>query len=241
MSNPSSSAQASRTALLAGATGLVGSFCLRLATQAFDRIVAVTRRPLVATSDRVQALVSELDQLGGQPPVPARAALSALGTTMARAGSREAFRHVDHEGVLAFARWARAGGAETFVLVSSAGASPTSRTFYLRTKGETERDLETLAFPRLVILRPGLLIGPRSERRFGEAIAQWLLPRANPVLRGPLRAFRAIPAEQVAAAMWSAAESREPGRFVWHNDQIQAAARRPIPLAPEPVLSQPAV
>jgi uncharacterized protein YbjT (DUF2867 family) len=226
---------AGSTVLLAGATGLVGSNCLRLLLTgtAFERVVAVVRRPLPAIHDRLQALVTEFEALAGHPPVPGRAGLCALGTTMNKAGSKEAFRRADHDAVLSFARWARAGGAGTFVVVSSAGASPKSRTFYLRVKGETERDLEAIGFPRLVILRPGLLLGERSEMRLGEAIGQALLRRVNPVLRGPLRPYRAIPAERVAAAMVAAARVDEPGRFIWHNEQIEAAAGvAPMPRPP---------
>ena len=225
--------------MLAGATGLVGSNCLRLLLTglAFDRVVAVVRRPLPATHDRLQVLVTEFESLAGHPPAPARAGLCAVGTTMAKAGSKEAFRRADHDAVIAFARWARAGGAGTFVLVSSAGASPTARNFYLRVKGETERDLEGIGFPRLVILRPGLLLGERSEMRLGESIGQALLRRVNPVLRGPLRPYRAIPAEHVAAAMVAAATGSESGRFVWHNEEIEAAAKGSIRAVPEPVVS----
>jgi uncharacterized protein YbjT (DUF2867 family) len=229
-------ANANETVLLAGATGLVGGTCLRLLLtgSAFDRVLAVVRRPLPATHERMQVLVTELDALAGHPPAPARAGLCAVGTTMAKAGSKEAFRRADHDAVLAFARWARAGGAGTFVAVSSAGASPTARNFYLRVKGETEQALSQVGFPRLVILRPGVLLGERSEVRLGEAIGQALLRRINPVLRGPLRPYRAIPAEQVAAAMITAASADEPGRHVWHNEEIAAAAQR-VPTRPTSV------
>jgi uncharacterized protein YbjT (DUF2867 family) len=223
----------SRTALLAGATGLVGGACLRLGSAVFEQIAVVARRPLPGDDKTRTITVNEFEQLAGVPPVPARAGLCALGTTMAKAGSKEAFRRVDHDAVLAFARWVRAGGAGTFVLVSSAGASPTARNFYLRTKGQTEQDLQRLGIPRLVILRPGVLLGPRRERRLGEALAQMVLPRLNPLLRGPLRGFRAVRAEAVAAAMLAAAVREEPGVFIWHNDEIEAAARsalqRPLP------------
>ncbi len=239
MSSSTRATDGSGTVLLAGATGLVGGHCLSLASDAYDAVVAVTRRPLATPSPRVRDLVTELDQLPGHPPVPARAGLCALGTTMARAGSREAFRRVDHDGVLAFARWARAGGARTFVLVSSAGAAPTSRTFYLQVKGETEAALQAIGFPRLVILRPGLLLGARGERRLGEAIGQALFRRANFLLVGPLRGYRAIAAETVAAAMLAAASADQPGRFIWHNQEIEAAARALPPPSQQPAVSQP--
>jgi uncharacterized protein YbjT (DUF2867 family) len=229
----------SRTALLAGATGLVGGACLRLGSAVFDHLIVAARRPLPGDQQTRTIVVSELEQLAGVPPVPARAGLCALGTTMAKAGSKEAFRRVDHDAVLAFARWVRAGGAATFVTVSSAGASPGARNFYLQVKGQTEQDLQRIGFPRLVILRPGVLLGPRRERRLGEALAQMVLPRLNPLLRGPLRPFRAIRAEAVAAAMLAAAARDQPGVFILNNDEIEAAARSALQSHPPAILSEP--
>jgi uncharacterized protein YbjT (DUF2867 family) len=215
------------TVLLAGATGLVGSHCLRrlLADgSTVARVVAVGRRPPPLEHARLQPLVTPLDQLPGHIPVRARAALCALGTTMAQAGSQAAFRQVDHDAVVTFARWARAGGVTTFVLVSSGGADAASRTFYLRVKGEAEEAVAGVGFPRLVVLRPGILIGPRRDTRRGEAIAQRAAPLLKPLMLGPLRRYRPISADTVAAAMLAATATRDPGRLLWHNDEIEAAA-----------------
>jgi uncharacterized protein YbjT (DUF2867 family) len=223
-----------KTVLLAGATGLVGDLCLRrllAKTSTAERVVAVVRRPPAQEDARLQVLETPFDQLPGHIPVPARAALCALGTTMAQAGSQDAFRQVDHDAVVAFARWARAGGVTTFVLVSSAGAAPGSRTFYLRVKGEAEEAVAAVGFPRVVVLRPGVLIGPRRETRRGDAIAQRLMPLLKPLMAGPLRRFRAISADTVAAAMIAATATRDPGRHVWHNQDIEAAAHAPAPQA----------
>jgi uncharacterized protein YbjT (DUF2867 family) len=213
--------------LLAGATGLVGAAALdrMLGREPGPAVVAVGRRPPPRSHPRLRAVVGDFSRLGAEPPIPARAALCALGTTLAKAGSPEAFRAVDHDAVLAFARWAREGGAGTFVLVSSVGADPAARNLYLRVKGEAERDVGALGFSRLVILRPSLLLGPRAERRPGEAVARALAPLVNPLLRGPLRRYRGIAAGTVAAALVAAAEDDAPGTHVWDNDAIEAAAR----------------
>lgn len=226
MSNEDNPVVRRGTALLAGATGLVGGHCLNqlLSDSPFEKVVVISRRPLSVTDDRLQVVVTPLERLPLELPVAGRAALCALGTTLARAGSQEAFRKVDHDGVVAFARWARAGGARTFVLISSTGADPRARTFYLRVKGEAEEAVGALGFPRLVILRPGLLMGDREERRTGERVAQAVFRLVNPIMKGPLGRVRGIDAQRVAAAMLVAAASDEPGRIVWHNDQIEAAA-----------------
>jgi uncharacterized protein YbjT (DUF2867 family) len=214
------------TVLLAGATGMVGGRCLQrlLADPAFGTVVAVARRPPDVAHDRLRLAITEFSLLHELAPVPAATALCALGTTIKVAGSQAAFRAVDHDAVLAFARWARRGGAGTFVLCSSVGADSRSRNFYLRTKGEVEQALATLGFGRLVILRPGLLLGERAEPRAGEAVARKLAPALNVLLAGPLRRYRAISADGVAAAMVAAARGSEDGQLLWEHDAIVAAS-----------------
>jgi uncharacterized protein YbjT (DUF2867 family) len=133
---------------------------------------------------------------------------SALGTTIRAAGGEEAQRRVDHGYQLADARAARRNGVAAYVLVSSAGASPRSRLFYSRMKGELERDVEALGFERTRLLRPGPLDGDRPERRTGERIALAVLRPLSPVLPAPLRPIRA---SVVARAALAAALDPTPG------------------------------
>jgi uncharacterized protein YbjT (DUF2867 family) len=215
----------SRTIVLAGATGLVGGLALRrlVAGAGFDRVVALARRPLPA-QPRLETRVVDFAALDREAAVPCAAALCALGTTIKTAGSQAAFRAVDHDAVVSFARWARRGGAATFVLVSSVGADATARNFYLRVKGEAEESVAAVGFARLVVLRPSLLLGDRAERRAGEGVARKLAPAFNPLLLGGLRRYRAIGAGDVSAAAVAAARDDAPGRLVWEYEQIQAAA-----------------
>jgi uncharacterized protein YbjT (DUF2867 family) len=225
-SAPAVDAVSPARAVIAGATGLVGAACLRklLGSAEFARVTAVARRPLGVADARLDVVVGDFDALATVPPVPARAGICALGTTIAKAGSQAAFRKVDHDAVVAFAQWLRQAGTTTFVLVSSVGAAPDARSFYLRVKGETESAVAALGFDRLVILRPSLLLGPRPERRLGESIAQSVVPVLNPLLVGPLRIYQAMQGETVAAALVTAAAGSQPGRHVWHHDEIVAAA-----------------
>lgn len=216
------------TALLAGATGLVGGHCLGLllADERFRPVVAVGRRAIEGR-EHLEMVVADLARLDELAPRPAAVALCALGTTIRKAGSQAAFRAVDHDAVVAFARWARRGGCATFVLCSSVGADPRSRNFYLRVKGEAEEGVAALGFERFVALRPSLILGARAERRPAEAVAQRLAPVISAALLGPLRRYRSIAADSVAAAMVAAARTREPGRFAWEHDEIAAGAAPP--------------
>lgn len=215
--------------LLAGATGLVGGHCLRrlLADASFASVMALSRRPVEVAHPKLVVAEVDFSRLEDRAPPPATAALCALGTTIKQAGSQKGFRAVDHDAVVAFASWARRAGCRTFALVSSVGADPASRTFYLRVKGEAEEAVAALGFPRFVALRPSLLLGRRASSRPAEAVARGLMPVIAPILGGSLRRYRPISADTVAAALVAAARSHEPGRLVWEHDEIVARAAAP--------------
>jgi uncharacterized protein YbjT (DUF2867 family) len=213
--------------LLAGATGLVGSAVVQQAARSNEiAVMALARR----SSQHLPGVEWRVADPGEWPAVikEARPAVfaSALGTTWRAAGKSEAaFRAVDQRLVVACARAAREAGAERCILVSSVGADPATRNFYLRVKGEVEQELAGLGFARLDILRPGLLRGPRGgERRLGERAAILASPLVDRLLRGGAARFRSIPAATVAAAILALAREAAPGRFVHHNAEIASAA-----------------
>ena len=197
-----------RIALVAGATGLVGGLLLNTLLDAPDytRVYALTRRPFgkehPKLANRVVIFERMADQLKG---LVAQDAYCCLGTTIAEAGSQEAFRAVDVDAVLLFARAARAAQATRFVVVSSVGADSKSKKFYLRTKGEMEEAVTDLGFTSVDILQPSLLLGPRKELRPLEITGRIFAPLINPLLTGTREAYRAVPAETVAKAMLGAA------------------------------------
>jgi uncharacterized protein YbjT (DUF2867 family) len=206
---------ATRTALVAGGSGLVGRALLPLllAAPEYARVQALSRRPLpiehARLANRVLRFDAPLDsQLKG---LSVQDAFCCLGTTLRAAGSQAAFRAVDHDLVLAFARAAKAAGAERLVVVSSVGADAASKTFYLRVKGETERDLEALRLRSLDILQPSLLLGARREWRALELAGQLAGWALGPLLMGNWSRYRPIEASMVAAAMRGAARSGRVG------------------------------
>ena len=210
-----------RTALLLGATGLVGGHCLSLLLQerAYARVHVLTRRPLPQSHPRLVEHVVDFDRLDPDV-VRGDDVFCCLGTTIAVAGSQPAFRRVDHDYPLEVARLARKNGARHFLLVSSLGADAGSRVFYNRVKGETEDDLRALGYPGLVILRPSLLVGDRAEHRAGEEWGRRVMTVVGPLMVGPLRRFRAIQAETVARAMVRTAERDPRGVQVMESDEI---------------------
>ena len=221
---------------LVGASGLIGSETIKLCVGREDvRLSAIARSELaLPPGARMEVFVAEPDKWGEViEALRPTAVISALGTTWKKAGKDEAaFRAVDHDLVLEVARAAKAHGVERFVSISSVGADPHTQTFYLKVKGETDRDLAKIGIGRLDVLQPGLLRGKRGgERRFGERLGILLSPLINPFLGGKWRAYRAIDAETVARAALYLAMRPARGRFVHDNDAIHRAARS----LPQPV------
>jgi uncharacterized protein YbjT (DUF2867 family) len=182
-------------------------------------VQVLVRRP-ITVAPKFQLVQGDLMQpsLAG----PLDVAFCALGTTMAVAGSKEAFYHVDYDLVMAFAKAAKAQGVHTFVLVSSLGADAGSANYYLKVKGETEKDLEALGFHSLIILQPSLLMGDRKEFRFGELFGKGVMTLFNPLMLGPLAKYRGIDGRKVANAMLRLAKENIKGVHVLESDKLQA-------------------
>jgi uncharacterized protein YbjT (DUF2867 family) len=225
-----------RIALLAGATGLVGGHLLQDLLDSADhaRVYAVTRRPLGREHPRLANRIVQFDRLESQlKGTVCTEAYCCLGTTIADAGSQEAFRQVDLEYVLAFARAARAAQAQRFVVLSSVGADPGAKNFYLRVKGEMEQAVSALGFPALDILQPSLLLGWRRQMRPLELAGRLFMPAINPFLVGVRENWRGISARTVARAMLAAARSSRRGTYRYTYAAMQAmAAQRAVRSAP---------
>lgn len=217
----------SRIALLAGASGLVGSHVLEVLLEAPDvsRVFAVTRRPLGREHLRLANRIVQFDRIEEQlKGLRCHVAFCCLGTTIRQAGSEQRFRQVDVDYVLAFARAARAAQAQRFVVISSVGANTRSTNFYLRTKGEMEDGLAAIGFPSLDILQPSVLLGWRREMRPMELLARIFMPLANPFLIGSREAYRAISARTVAQAMLGASRTNRRGVYRYTYRHIRELA-----------------
>jgi uncharacterized protein YbjT (DUF2867 family) len=218
-----------RRALIAGASGLVGGEVLRrlLSGANHPQVHALVRRPLAgpgldaaaAAGRLVQHTVdfATLARWRDFPPVDD--VFVCLGTTLRAAGSHAAFRRVDFDAVVAVARIARRHGATRLAVVSALGADPGSRVFYNRVKGESE--LARLDYPSLIVLRPSLLDGPRTETRPGERAALLL---SRPFARLIPARLRPVPASAVARCMVDAMRDPQPGLRIIESDRIQAHA-----------------
>ena len=201
--------------LLAGATGLTGEHLLdRLLNEpTITRVLAPSRRPL-AKHPHLENPVGDpsvfLPELSGQVDI----AFCCLGTTIKQAGSQEAFRAVDHDMVVAFAKRAREMGARHLIVLSAIGADPKSSVFYNRVKGEMEQSLRAQGWPQLTITRPSLLIGERTEPRLAEQLAA-------PLSRLIPGKYHGIEACQLARALWRLALEEQDGVRVVESDELR--------------------
>jgi len=211
------------SALTVGASGYVGGYLLEMALShgAIASVTALVRRPLTISHPVLTQRVVDFEKIAEDTlSEPVTDFFCCLGTTRRKAGSRQAFRRVDFDYVLASAILAQRAGAQGCFVVSSVGADPRASNFYLRVKGEMEHALGQLNFRSLHIFRPGLLSGKRAERRPAERAAQVAMPFVRPFMVGKLRRYRPISAEIVAAAMIGAALTDSRGRHIHHNDDM---------------------
>ncbi len=213
---------ARRTALIAGATGLVGGHLLRLllADDAYQKVTILARRGLPLTNPKLQQRLIDFDHLADLDAPKVDDVFCCLGTTIKKAGSQEAFRKVDFGYVEALARVAARAGAKQFLLVSAIGADAKSRVFYSRVKGETEAAVQAGGFAGTHIFQPSLLLGDRAESRPMERLSILVGGPLGFVFAGPLRRYRPIPAETVAAAMLKVAKKARPGAHVYTYDAM---------------------
>lgn len=215
---------------LVGATGLLGRRIIEISSAGDEvRIVGIARREAkLPAGARMEMFVADTEKWGEvleavRPP----SLICALGTTWKKAGRDEdAFRAVDHDLVLDTAKAAVKAGVSNMVLISSAGADPRQKNFYLRTKGEVEAELSKVGFKRLDILRPGLLKGSReNDLRPVELLARIASPVVDPLMPAKWAMFRSVDADLVAEAALGLSLRKAAGRFTHDNDAMKRAAR----------------
>ena len=210
-----------KTAIVVGATGLVGkSLADRLATESdIEKVVAITRRPVEYKSDKIVNEVVNFDELEKHSDIFRGDILfSCLGTTAKQAGSIANQRKVDFEYQYQAAKIASENGVGHYILVSSSGADANSRSPYLKMKGELEDEVSSLAFQRISILQPSLLIGERESFRLGETLGSWILPL---LCKLPfLKKYRPISGNEVAKKMVSVSLSEGSTREIFRLDEV---------------------
>lgn len=228
----------SGTAVVLGATGAVGRQLVIQLSQRQDviKIILISRREVDisevfpgAVASKINHYVVDFEQLEQQakPIIPAGSVgFIALGTTQKQAGSKAAFRQIDHGLVLAFARACKAAKVSKLAVVTAFGANPRSVSFYTQVKGEVERDIQLLNMPSVFFARPSLLLGRPDEGRVAEKLAAFILAPVSAILP---KSVRPISTKSVAAAMIDVAyaNARNSPCFVLSNAEMHQRVKHP--------------
>ena len=165
-----------RKAIVFGATGLVGSHLVKILCEndQYKEVLCFNRHSWKFDHPKYQEITSTLTDLKSVAKhIAGDDLFICLGTTIKKAGSKEKFREIDHKLPLEIARIASRNKMQRLLVVSSVGADPESSNFYLRTKGEMEKDMMILRIPQKAILRPSMLLGKRKELRLAEETGRY--------------------------------------------------------------------
>jgi uncharacterized protein YbjT (DUF2867 family) len=223
-----------KKAVILGATGLVGSALLEqlLNHPDYTTVRALVRKPTGVSHSKLEEHIINFKNFQDYTPLfEADEVFCCLGTTMKQAGSKQAFYFADHDLPVQAAKMAQLF-AKKFFLVSSIGANAWSLNYYLKVKGETERDILQTTLESIYIVRPSMLLGNRKEQRKGEEIGKSLLKIFKPFMIGDLRKYRGIEAGTVARAMILLAERNEKGKFIFESQDLVNLVRNQTSKAP---------
>ena len=214
-----------QTAVIVGATGLVGSLLLQklLNDDAFSKVIALTRKLSEIPHRKLENKVVDFNKLEELENSFDHADIifCAVGTTQKKVnGSETDYRKVDFDIPVQLGKIGLEKGVKQFILVSSIGANPSSHNFYLRLKGEVENAVSELGFQSLYILRPSMLLGKRSEYRLGENIGQAVMRSASFLFFGAMKKYYPVQASDVAQAMLEAAKENRPGINIIQYDEM---------------------
>ncbi|MFN2394280.1 MAG: oxidoreductase [Bacteroidales bacterium] len=207
-----------KTALIAGATGLVGSFLVRMLLKDgyYDKVKILVRKPVDMGHPALEQIIYDYDDPDFDQ-LKADDVFCCLGTTIKKAGSKEAFRKVDHDYPLQLAKASHKNGSQNFSIITAIGSNSKSSFFYNKVKGEIEENLKEIPFHSLQIFHPSMLLGPRKENRTGEKIAKLFFQNLGFLF--PKR-YRGIHASQVAGCMIDTMKKAKPGVHIIESELL---------------------
>lgn len=212
-----------KTAIVIGATGLIGKHLTKMLLEnpEYKTVKVFVRRSINITNPKLEEFIVNFDEIvNWKDKITGAELYSSMGTTIKKAGSKQAQYKIDFTYQYEIAKAAAENGVENYCLVSSSGANQSSKVFYLRIKGEIEERVKTLSFKRIRIFQPSLLIGEREEKRFGEKFSESLMKIFLPLFP-PLKKYRPIKGEIVARAMINSLNDKKPDSLkIYRLDEI---------------------
>lgn len=217
----------SKTAIVFGATGLVGNLLIEELVNSVDylAIKIFVRQPTGISEPKVEEIVADFSNLARySQKITGDDLFICIGTTINKAGSVANMEKIDRDLPVQIAKLAQINGLKNLAVVSSMGAAETSRNYYLRIKGEMETDILKLNFENTAIVRPSMLLGERKEKRLGEIVGKVVMKTFQPVLIGRLLKYRAIHARDVSRAMILMMQNKR-GKNIIESDELQKIAK----------------
>jgi uncharacterized protein YbjT (DUF2867 family) len=215
-----------KKAIIIGATGLVGSHILRLLLEnpIYEKVTILVRRKIELAHPKLNQQIFDFEHPDNEL-IKTNEIYCAIGTTIKKAGSKEAQYHIDCEIPTAIAKIAKANNVTKFLLVSSLGANAQSSNFYLQTKGDLEQKIAKLNFKSFISARPSIILGERNEQRFGEKIGILLAKAFKPILLGSLKKYAGIEASDIAKALIKMANEDYLGNYFIESDKLKNIAK----------------
>ena len=213
--------------IIAGASGLIGSNLLQitLAEPNYDEVLILVRKELPLSNPKLKQLIVDFEQPGTySAAITGHALFCCLGSTKKKTPNLNDYRKIDHDYPLLLAQMALQNGVAQYHVVSSIGADPKSSFYYTKIKGDMEKDIKSAGLKNLHIYEPATLTGNRNEHRPLENMMVPIIKIFDPLLIGPLKKYRTIPAKTVALAMYNQSLKKEDGLFIYPSNIIKQLA-----------------
>ena len=207
-----------KTAVIAGASGLVGTALLPMLLEHsdYDKVISLGRKTLPLHHPKLQQMVVDFSDLSAFKS-PCHDVFCCLGTTIRAAGSKERFFQVDHDFPLRLAEAALRNGAVCFTIITAIASDPNSRIYYSSVKGKLEQQLMQMGYKNLNILRPSMLLGARKEFRAAEWVSKQIMNLLRPIIPAKYRAVKDI---AVARCMLLQSLNNQRGTHIIENAEI---------------------
>ena len=216
-----------KTAIVFGATGLVGSLLLQHLCESpvYSQVITFSRKSIHFNHPKLKEVFNYFTDLSSiKKSLYGDDLFCCIGTTIKKAGSQENFRKIDFEMPVQLAKMAEENKIKGFFVVSSIGADSRSSNFYLRTKGEMEKEVLDCNIPKIAVVRPSMLLGKRNEFRFGEEVGKIIMKSFSFLIQGKYRKYRAIKAETVAKALILIANDDSCDQDIYESDELNEIA-----------------
>ena len=217
-----------KTALLFGASGLVGSHVLNqlISNNEYSKIKLFVRSIISTNDPKIEIIQTDFNNLENhKEDVKGDDCFFCIGTTKQNSPDQSEYRRVELDVPKKIAQIAKSNSVNSFVFVSSGYADPKSSGDYLKFKGEVEEELKRLNFPKLGIMRPSFLLGDRKEKRVGEKIGIFVFKLLSPLFLGPLKKMKPIHSQNVAKAMIKIANENLRKTIFESNEIVEITSR----------------